>query len=150
MSSNQVGLAADRGVHPPEAMMHFPLCFRFPLVPKNFLTPWKISLILPFHEKFFDFHPPKFLMTFFSHQPQISNFPLFSVFKYSFLPISIKFYIPHFSKFSRFRTFTSSPPTFTMMHLCITQCMYWTPLAAEIKKITPLAEYCISIVLCFC
>ena len=61
-------LGLDRGVHPPEALMHFPPCFRFsplsPLFPKNFLTPWKISQFLPFPEFFFYFHPPKFLMTF--------------------------------------------------------------------------------------
>src|SRR6218665_2181847 len=39
-------------------------------------------LILPLPEKFLDFHPPKFLMTFFSHRPQISNFPPFSLFQY--------------------------------------------------------------------
>jgi len=43
---------------------------------------WKIFKILPYPEKFLDFHPPKFLMTFFSHRPQISNFPLFFLFQY--------------------------------------------------------------------
>ena len=56
---------------PPEAMMHFPSVSDFLLFQKNFQTLWKIFQILPFPEKFFDFHPPKFLMTFFSHQPQI-------------------------------------------------------------------------------
>src|SRR6218665_306059 len=42
---------------PPEAMMHFPPCFRFlPLFSKNFLTFWKISKILPFPEKISHFH----------------------------------------------------------------------------------------------
>src|SRR6218665_667758 len=62
-------------------MMHFPPCFRFPpLFSKHFLALKKIFTILPFPVKFLDFHPPKFLMTFFSHLPQISNFtPIFAV-----------------------------------------------------------------------
>src|SRR6218665_980824 len=47
---------------PPEAMMHFPPCFRFPpLFSKIFLTFWKIS---PFPDKISHFHPPKFLTPF--------------------------------------------------------------------------------------
>src|SRR6218665_2535917 len=42
-------------------MMHFPLCFRFPPIFQKFSHSFKI---LPFPEKFMDFHPPKFLMTF--------------------------------------------------------------------------------------
>src|SRR6218665_2139850 len=99
---------------PSEAMMHFlPPCFRFPLFPENVLTPWKISQMLPFPEIFLDFHPPKFLMTFFSHQPQISNFPLFSLFQYispifrqnySFPPTFNNF-LPVFGKFACFFTY---------------------------------------------
>src|SRR6218665_2192893 len=69
-----------RGVHPSETMMHFPLFQISPLFSKNFRTLRKIFTILPFPNKFLDFHPPKFLMTFFSHQPQISNLSLFSLF----------------------------------------------------------------------
>jgi len=78
------------------------LCFRFPLFPKNFLTPWKISQILPFPEIFWDFQPPKFLMTFFviKHKFRI---PLFSVFKY----IS-----PYFDFFTFPPTFQNFPPVF--------------------------------------
>src|SRR6218665_3551864 len=68
---------------PPEAMMHFPLPVSdFPLFSKNFQTMRKILKVLPFPKKFLDFHPPKFLMTFsfFSHRPQISISPLFSLF----------------------------------------------------------------------
>src|SRR6218665_3650803 len=42
-----------RGVHPPEAMMHFPLFQISPIFP-----------ILPFPKKIFDFHPPRFPMTY--------------------------------------------------------------------------------------
>src|SRR6218665_3149624 len=69
---------------PPETMMHFPPLFQiFPLFSKNFQTPWKICQLLPFPDKFFHFHPPKFLMTFFlviDHKFRIS--PLFSLFSY--------------------------------------------------------------------
>ena len=116
----------------PEAMMHFPSVSDFPPFPKNFQTPWKISKTLPFPEKLFDFHPPKFLMTFFSHQLQISNFPpifgiaihslcfdkiILSPYLYKFPPCFRQIYV----FFTYFLCFTF-PPTFTMMHLCITQC----------------------------
>ena len=109
----------------------------------------KILEILPFPENFFDFHPPKFLMTFYCHQPQISRIsPLFSVFKYISPYFEKKYSFPLFLKISPcFRQiyvfFTyficfSSPPTFTMMHLCITQCTYWTPLASSSLQVSPL------------
>src|SRR6218665_2993997 len=89
-----------RDVHPPETMMHFPSVSDFPLFSKKFQTLRKIFTILPFPEKF---HLPKFLMTFFySHRPQISNFPLFSLFQYISASLCFaKFIIsPYFDKFS--------------------------------------------------
>ena len=82
---------------PPETMMHFPPLFQIsPLFQKNFRTFWKILTILPFPEKFLDFHPPKFLMTF-------------------FLVIDHKFRIsPYFPCFNTF------PPCFTQIHLLYT------------------------------
>src|SRR6218665_3216294 len=68
------------GVHPSEAMMHFPPVLDFPLFSKNLQTMWKFFKILPFPEKFLHFHPPKFLMTFCSHRPQIWNSPYFLCF----------------------------------------------------------------------
>ena len=78
---------------------------------------------------------------FFSHRPQNHKFrisPYFSCFS-TFPPVSPKLlFPPYFHKFSPcFRKmnllFTyfmciSFPPTLTMMHLCITQWTYWTPL----------------------
>src|SRR6218665_1353342 len=96
--------------------------------------------MLPFPEKCLDFHPPKFLMTFFSHRPQISNFSPVSV---NFPPVSRKLLFPlYFQKcppcfrkihllFTYFMCI-SFPPALTMMHLCITQCTYWTPLVLTI------------------
>src|SRR6218665_3792458 len=72
----------SRGVHPSSGNDAFPTCFRlFPYFQEIFIL-WKISHILPFPKKFLDFQLPKFPMTFFSHQPQISNFLLFSLFQY--------------------------------------------------------------------
>src|SRR6218665_4206558 len=93
--------------------------------------------MLPFPEKISYFHPPKFLTTFsFSHRPQILNFPPVLL---HFPPDSRKFIMPPtfqnfppcFRKIQQlFTYFTFNfPPTLTMMHLCITQCTYWTPLA---------------------
>src|SRR6218665_16400 len=42
---------------PSETMMHFFPCFRFPQLSKNVLTLWKNVTILPFPDKFSDFHP---------------------------------------------------------------------------------------------
>src|SRR6218665_1536825 len=86
---------------PPEAMMHFTPCFRFPpLFSKNCLTFWKISKMLPFPDKISYFHPPKFLTTFFlviDHKFRIS--PLF----YYISPlIRENLLCPYFSKFPPF------------------------------------------------
>src|SRR6218665_2092840 len=110
-------MITNRGVHPSEAMMHFHL-FQIPLFPKKIRTPWKIFTILPF--------------LVIDHKFGIS--PLFSLFQY----IS-----PLFRENLSFTLlFQISPPDFVQftcfyilyyvfrfpLHLCITQCTYWTPL----------------------
>ena len=58
----------------------FPPISYFPYFQRNFWTPRKISPIWPFPTKFPDFHPPKFMTTFFlvvDHRIRIS--PHFSV-----------------------------------------------------------------------
>src|SRR6218665_3582228 len=79
-------------------------------------------------------------MTFFSHRPQIPNFPpIFSLFQHISFLFRENYYFPYFSKFPPLFYKNSlafyilsvcfvSLPTLTMMHLCITQCTYWTPL----------------------
>src|SRR6218665_3852964 len=114
-------------------MMHFPPVSDFLLFLTNFQTLWKIFKMLPFPEKLFDFHPQTFLMTFFSNRPQISNSPLFSLFQYISPSFAGKdYYFPLlFEKFTYFLHTLCAfrfPSTLTMMHLCITQCTYWTPL----------------------
>jgi len=116
-----------RGVHPPWGNDAFSPLFR-------------IFPILPFPEKFLDFHPPKFLnfwWLFLSHRLQILNSPYFSCFTI-FPPYFGKIIIPPpvFRKFTSF-LHTSCvfrfPPALTMMHLCITQCTYWTALPIGVR-----------------
>ena len=134
----RVGLSM--GVHPPEAMMYFPLFQISPSFRKKFQTLWTIFTILPFPNKFLDFQPPNF---FFTHRPQISNShpPYFRIFPYfsclSTFPLCFAKTIisPCFRNIHVFlhalRVFRF-PPTLTMMHLCITQCTYWTPLGLPV------------------
>src|SRR6218665_1521365 len=73
-------------------MMHFSPCFRFPpLFSTNFQTLWKIFKILPFPERFFDFHSPKFLMTFFSLL--VSRKLLFPPYFHKFPPCFLKIHL---------------------------------------------------------
>jgi len=67
----------DRGVHPPEPMMHLPLFQISPLFQKIFQSMSKKFQISIFREKFL-FYPPKFLMTFFIHWLKIRTSPYFS------------------------------------------------------------------------
>ena len=122
-----------RGVHPPKAMMID-------------APPFQISSLLRIFsdsgEKFTDFfpqkcmfHPRKFPMTFL-----VINWLWISLLlslKRYISPYFAKFISPYFEKFPWFRkiylffayfTCFSFPPTSTMMHLCITQYTYWTPL----------------------
>ena len=89
-----------RGVHPhSETMMHFSPCFRFS---PYFREIFGLFTILPFHEKFLDFLPPKFLMTFFlviDHKFRIS--PLFRE-NHSFPPTLTNFPPPVLDKFTCF------------------------------------------------
>jgi|SRR6218665_284539 len=50
---------------PPETMMHFPPISDFPPIFEKFPDSEENFHNLTFPEKFLDFHPPKFLMTFF-------------------------------------------------------------------------------------
>ena len=104
-----VSLQTNRGVHPPETMMHFPLFQISPYFRKIFWTLRKIFAILLFPDKFLDFHPPKFLMTFLviDHKFRIS--PLFSLFQYISLG---KLLFP--------LLWQNFPPCFTQIHLLFT------------------------------
>src|SRR6218665_2884491 len=81
-------------------------------------------------------------MTFFSHRPQISNFPPISPVSVHFPTVSRKLLFPTTLKnpppvLEKFTCFLHTScgirftPTLTMMHLCITQCTYWTPLSIK-------------------
>ena len=75
---------------------------------------------------------------FFSHSPQILNFSPISLFQFISLEFRKFFFSAYFSTispwFRKINVFLHTlrvfcfPPTFTMMHLCITQYTYWTPL----------------------
>src|SRR6218665_2040428 len=85
----------------------------------------KFSQIYLFPKKLFDFHPPKFLMTFFSHQLKILNFPPIFPLNFEFPPIFTFFHCffrkivshlpqifqfsPLFSTFSFFTQFRAHP-----------------------------------------
>src|SRR6218665_2179832 len=75
-------LTLRRGVHPSEAMMHFPPCFRCPPIFEKYSDSADNFQNFP-EKEFLDFHLPKFLMTFFlviDHKFQISPyFPCFSI-----------------------------------------------------------------------
>src|SRR6218665_2333380 len=128
-------------------MRHFPSYFRFPHnSEQKFRAPRKISPIWSFSQKKFRFSSAKisddiFLVV--HHKFRISPyFPYFN----SFPPYFGKFLFPLllqnslliFGKLTCFTYFRciSFPPTFTMMHLCITQCTYWTPLLTRIYSHT--------------
>ena len=84
----------------------------------------KIFPLLPFPKKCFDFHPPKFLMTFFSHWLKILNSPLFQE---NYFPLHSQIFPLWFCKIYVFFTyfvFFRFPPSLAMMHFCT----HWKPL----------------------
>src|SRR6218665_3294460 len=114
-------------------MMHCTPCFRFPpAIFDKFSDSVENFQHFTFSRKISRFSSAKFSDDlFFSRRPQISNFPLFSLFQY-IPPYFAKIIIsPLLSKISppvlkEFTCFLHTlyvfrfPPTFTMMHLCIT------------------------------
>src|SRR6218665_834557 len=92
-------------------------------------------------------------LIFLNHRPQMSDFPLFSLFQYISPSCFAKIIgFPLFCKISLcFRKIHlllhtlcvfRFPPTLTMMHLCITQCTYWTPLLEAERKLRWLSFLC--------
>ena len=128
-----------RDVHPSEAMMHFLPVSDFPLY---FLKIFRLRVeIFQFDlfQKKFRFSFPIFLITFCSRLLQILNVPLFSLnstfpflyqenycFPHTFLKFSPDFEKIYLFFYILYMIFVS--PSLTMMHLCITQCTYWTPM----------------------
>ena len=144
-----------RGIHPLWGNDAFPPCFGFlPYFRKTSQTPWKIFPILPFPEKFLDFHPPKFLMTVFlvidykcwisPYFPVSLYFPLFRE-NYYFLPTFTPLFSGNVRVFLHTLCVFRFPPTLTMMHLCITQCTYWTPLM--VLKLGEALKNCVKCIL---
>src|SRR6218665_2981696 len=112
-------------------MMHFPPCFRFPPIFE------KISDLFRKMYRFSSAIISDDLFLVIDHKFRIS--PLFSLFQYISLLFRENYYFPPTLKnfppvLEKFTCFLHTlcvfrfPPTLTMMHLCITQCTYWTPL----------------------
>ena len=120
-----------------EAMMHCPVWDLPPISEKCFGLRGKFSQFDLFQENFSIFNHQTFWRPFFLKllMKTLEFPPIF--------PVSI--YSPPILRNSSFPTFPIShwfrkiyvflhslcfsfPPTLTMMHLCITQCTYWTPL----------------------
>jgi|SRR6218665_3606964 len=108
---------------PPEAMMHFPPVSDFPLISKKIVKSMETFSNFTFSQKLFDFHPPKFLMSYFFviDYKQILNFPPIFAVSVHFLLFRENYYFPYFSKFPpefvKFMFFTyfmcfSFPPYF--------------------------------------
>jgi len=121
------------GVHPPWGHDTFPPVSDFPHIFDKFSDCGKFKKCYLFPTNFSIFIRQNFWWSFFSHRPQIpcfSTFPLCFAKQILFPPTFDKF-PPCIRKSNRLFTYfmcISFAPTFTMMHLCITQCTYWTPL----------------------
>src|SRR6218665_687872 len=120
-------------------MMHFPL-FQ---IPPSFQSISQFVRKSTFHKKIV-FHPPKFLMTFYSLTLNLL-FPLFSLKRY-ISPISENVLFPSpilvnfptdFVEFTCFAYFTCFlfHPTFTTIHLCLIQCKHWPPLRMRVEPL---------------
>ena len=101
----------------------FPLFQISPLFPKKIVKSTETFSNFTFSQKFFDFHPPKFLMSYFFviDYKQILNFPPIFAVSVHFLLFRENYYFPYFSKFPpefvKFMFFTyfmcfSFPPYF--------------------------------------
>ena len=126
-----------RGVHPSEAMMHICLCLRFPPIFDKFSDSVENFRNVTFSRKYFRFSSGKISDDlFFVIDQKCRIFPCFSTFPLLFresyyFSATFKNFLPVFRKFtSLLHTLCvfRFPLTLTMMHLCITQCTYWTPL----------------------
>ena len=113
---------------PSEAMMHYPLFQISPYFLKKIALRGKIFPTWPFTKNFLDFNAPKFLMTFFSHWPQIHKCLILPYFRYftTFPPFPGKCYFPPTlqipSWFRKIYVFLHTflffvfPPSLTMHH----------------------------------
>jgi len=131
----------DRGVHPPWGHDAFPPLFQISPYFREIFGLWgKFSKLYLFLKNFLIFIRRNFWWPFLVIDHKFWISPLFSLFQYISPLFRGNYYFPHtltnFPPFKQihllFTYFTciSFPPTFTMMHLCITQCTYWTPLHA--------------------
>ena len=120
-------------------MMHFPPFFRFPPIFEKFSDSVENFQNFTFSRKNFRFSSAKISYDVFlviDHKFRISPyflcFPVSPLFRENYyFPLTFKNVPLSFRKIHLLFTYflcISFPPTLTMMHLCITQCTYWTPL----------------------
>ena len=115
-----------QGVDPPEVMMHFPPVSDSPHFWKIFRLYQKFSKFYLFPKNFSILIRQNFWWPFLviDHKFRISPF---------FFPVSIHFPLFRLNYYSPpYLMCISFPSALTMMHLCITQCTYWTPLSTWI------------------
>ena len=122
---------------PSEAMMHFPPVSDFtPISQKGFGLRGKcphFDLFSKISRFSFAKIYHKFLIA--PYFPVSIHFP--SIPGKFFFPLLMQNFPPDFVKLTCFtyNTRISFPPTFTMMHLCITQCTYWTPMSESVSEV---------------
>src|SRR6218665_1267976 len=125
---------------PPETMMHFPPVSDFPPISEKFSDFLKFFYNFTFSRKISSLSSAKISDDLFGYRPQISNFPPIFAVSIHFPPLfrQNNSFPPYFYKFppvlDKFTCFLHTlrvffPPTLTSMHLCITQCTYWSPLS---------------------
>src|SRR6218665_2389938 len=123
-------------------MMHSPLFQMSPLFSTNFQIVENFQNST-FSRKISQFSSVKIsddLFLVIDHKfPPISPVSIhFTLFRENYyLPHTLKNVPPCFRKIHLLFTYfmcISFPPTLTMMHLCITRCTYWTPLAVLNKR----------------
>ena len=127
---------SDPGAFIPQGQWCISPYFRFPPSFRVFPS-GKFFPLLP--QKIW-FHPPKLLVidSKLIISPYFPNNEILPIYKISYSPYFLPFF-PDFVKFTPFlhtlRVFL--PPSLTMMHLCIMQCTYWTPLFGPITNMRP-------------
>ena len=110
LESGEFSSSPSQGVHPPWDHDAFPPCFRYPPYFRKMFRLWgKFSQFYLFSKNFLIFIRRNFRWLFFSHRPQTSNSPPFSLFQYISLCFAKIIIPPYFDKFpSLFATNSSA------------------------------------------
>ena len=139
MHSRTLKLHARHNCSPLAYVPCISLCFTFPPISENFFgSRGKLPRFDLFPQNFLISIRQNFWRPLFSLTTNFEFLPLFPCFnsfppyfeKILFSPYFCKIPPPNFLKLTCLYVLYVyfAPPTFTMMHLCITQCTYWTTL----------------------